>query len=131
MGVPASCVLPVGEDVGLVRRNRSTHVVEHAVREIDGFLHGGAVVYPGGDDHEVISQDAWEGAYTTHGDDPWPHLEGYEHHGEGASLWYATSSRVGLANALADGVPHDHVLHVPGVGVQDLDRHARLLGDHV
>ena len=32
VGVPASRSLPVGEDVRLVRRNRGTHVVEHAMR---------------------------------------------------------------------------------------------------
>lgn len=101
------------------------------MREVDGFFHGGAVVRTSGDDHEVIGQDAWNGAYTTHGDDPRPHLEGYEHHGERAPLGYAAASRVGLANALANGVSHDHVLHIPGVGVQNLGRHASSFGDHV
>ena len=86
---------------------------------------------PTGMKEEIISQYSWLNFVGSHAHDPWSHEESNQGHGERASLRYACSVLVCLADVLPNLVVGDQLFLEGNIGLEDGVGHASLLREVV
>ena len=118
-------------DMALVHRHLRPYVVDVGSRVAECLHTLRGMVLLGGIHQQVISKDPRHSALGSHVQNPWSHEEGNHGHGEGASLWYACSVLMCLADVLPYLVVSDQLFLEGNISLEDGVGHASLLREVV